>query len=181
MIRLIHKFCYSDTSTTLEIAKKLHRSKKALILLTSSTDKNPPQAGRAYKRREIITALAITDSWASGRPWWRRSLSRYSLCAHCDKMNWMCESILMRPFSTGWLKLQDWTMADRTMTDRYGQLIVISYNYRALLSIDWYVHYNSFESVLCLKTYEIHTDKQKLWTCNRCYLASCLLALKCVK
>ena len=47
-----------------------------------------------HTRREIITALAITDSWASGRPWWRRSLSRYSLCAHCDKMNWMCESIL---------------------------------------------------------------------------------------
>jgi len=30
--------------------------------LTSTTDKNPPHAGRAYKRREIITALAITDS-----------------------------------------------------------------------------------------------------------------------
>ena len=41
--------------------------------------------------------------------------------------------------------------------------------------------YNSFESVLCLKTYEIHIDKQKLRTCNEYYLASCLLTLKCVK
>ena len=29
--------------------------------------------------------------------------------------------------------------------------------------------YNSFESVLCLKTYEIHIDKQKLRTCNEYY------------
>jgi len=29
---------------------------KTLILLTSSIDKNPSHAGRAYKRREIITA-----------------------------------------------------------------------------------------------------------------------------
>ena len=41
--------------------------------------------------------------------------------------------------------------------------------------------YNSFERVLCLKTYEIHIDKQKLRTCNEYYLASCLLTLKCVK
>ena len=75
-------------------AAECRRRKKVLILLTSSTDKKPPHAGRANRRREIITALAITDSWASGRPWWRRRLSRYSLCAHCDKMNWMCESIL---------------------------------------------------------------------------------------
>ena len=40
--------------------------------------------------------------------------------------------------------------------------------------------YNSFESVLCLKTYEIHIDKKKLRTCNEYYLASCLLTLKCV-
>ena len=39
----------------------------------------------------------------------------------------------------------------------------------------------SFESVLCLKTCEIHIDKQKLRTCNEYYLASCLLTLKCVK
>jgi len=60
MIRLIHKFCYSDT--TLKITNTLQTSKKTLILLTSSTDKNPPHAGRAYKKREIITALAITDT-----------------------------------------------------------------------------------------------------------------------
>jgi len=41
--------------------------------------------------------------------------------------------------------------------------------------------YNRFESVLCLKTYEIHIDKQKLRTCNEYYLASCLLTLKCIK
>ena len=41
--------------------------------------------------------------------------------------------------------------------------------------------YNRFESVLCLKTYEIHIDKQKLRTCNDYYLTSCLLTLKCVK
>jgi len=41
--------------------------------------------------------------------------------------------------------------------------------------------YNSFESVLCLKTYEIHIDKQKLRTRNEYYLASYLLTLKCVK
>ena len=35
--------------------------------------------------------------------------------------------------------------------------------------------YNSFESVLCLKTYEIHIYKQKLWTSNDYYLASCFL------
>jgi len=93
---LIHKFCYSDMTLDIGLAKTLHRPtsrKKALILLTSSTDKNPPHAGRASKRREIFTALAVTDSWESGRPWWSRSLSKYSLCAHCDKMNWMCESI----------------------------------------------------------------------------------------
>jgi len=53
MIRLIHKFCYSHT--TLKITKTLQTSKKALILLTRPTDKNPPRVGRAYKRREIIT------------------------------------------------------------------------------------------------------------------------------
>jgi len=41
--------------------------------------------------------------------------------------------------------------------------------------------YNCFESVLCLKTYEIHIDKQTLRTCNEYYLAFCLLTLKCVK
>ena len=41
--------------------------------------------------------------------------------------------------------------------------------------------YNRFESVLCLKTYEIHIDKQKLRTCNEYYLASCLVTLKCIK
>jgi len=41
--------------------------------------------------------------------------------------------------------------------------------------------HNSFESVLCLKSYEIHIDQQKLRTYNEYYLASCLLTLKCVK
>jgi len=66
MIGLIHKFFNSHT--ILKITKTLQTSNRALIQLTSSTGRNPPDAGRAYKRRQIITALAITDSRASGRP-----------------------------------------------------------------------------------------------------------------
>ena len=64
-------FISSASHTSMKIAKTLQTSQKALILLTSSTDKNPPHAGRAYKRGNNYT-LAITNSWASGRPWWRR-------------------------------------------------------------------------------------------------------------
>jgi len=62
-------------------------------------------------------------------------------------VDWNCRTGQWRTSSQGWT-LHDWTM-----TDGYGQLISLSYKYRVLLSIDWYVRtYNSLESVLYLNT-----------------------------
>ena len=62
--------------------------------------------------------------------------------------------------------LQDWTIADRTDID--GRIWAIDCN-QLKIAIERFYQltgtYNSFESVLCLKTYpryEIHIDKQKL-------------------
>jgi len=95
----------------------------------------------------------------------------------------------------GWLKLQDWTLTDdfarvdiagldNDGLDIDGRIWAIDCN-QLKITIERFYQltgtYNSFESVLCLKTDEIHIDQQKLWACNEYYLASCLLTLKCVK
>ena len=96
--------------------------------------------------------------------------------------------------------MQDWTLTDEFAgvdiagldnegldidgLDNDGQIWAIDCNLLKITIKRFYQltgTYNSFESVLCLKTYEIHIDKQKLRTCNEYYLASCLLTLKCVK
>ena len=82
-------FCYSHT--TQKITKMLHTAKKRINSIDKFHKQQPSPCREGIQK---ITALAITDSWASGRPWWSRSLSRYILCAHCDRTNWICESVI---------------------------------------------------------------------------------------
>jgi len=76
----------------------------------------------------------------------------------------------------GRVKKQNWTLQEWTMTDDFagvdiagldngGRIWAIDCN-QLKITIERFYQltgtYDSFESVLCLKTYEIHIDKQKL-------------------
>jgi len=105
----------------------------------------------------------------------------------------------------GRVKKRGWTLQDWTMTDDFAGLDIAGLDNEGLdidgldndgriwaidcnllkITIQCFYQFtgthNSLQSVLCLKTYEIHIDQQKLRTYNEYYLASCLLTLKCVK
>ena len=124
-----------------------------------------------------------------------------SLCLAHDEPCKTTEPQVRRPGAwPGWLKLQDWTLTDDFAgvdtagldnerldidgLDNDGRIWAIDCNLLKITIERFYQltgTYNSFESVLCLKTDEIHIDQQKLRTYNEYYLASCLPTLKCVK